>query len=300
VPVRIISRREWGARSVVPGGRNVPLSSRRFFVCHWPVMRNQDEMAWVRAIEQGHLNTARANGWAAVAPFYNYLVGQSGAVYEGCGRDVRGIHSPPRNTDGFGVCLLQGSDAQGNNRTPMSQNMRTGTRELWQLLNQQAGRTLQQWWHGRDFATACPGPDIRAWVQGGMVAQGGGAAPAPPTPTEEEKMVATANAGRDAQGNAHVFRVTADGGAVDYTWKGSSGKWDREGGGWRAGMSRFAAAPEGHRIQSIDAWNDGGVLTVVVRSRNDGSLWVTWQAAGSTNWSGGGSGRIAAFQHFAR
>src|SRR5215475_798069 len=101
--VAIVSRAQWGAQFTIPGGRHVAPSARRWFVVHWPGSAVAgDERAVVRAIERSH---RVGQGWQA-APGYNFLVGRSGTIYEGCGRDVRGIHSPPRNVDGWGVCVM--------------------------------------------------------------------------------------------------------------------------------------------------------------------------------------------------
>jgi hypothetical protein len=170
VSVRIVSRREWGAQFTIPGGRHVAPSARRWVVIHWPGSAvGNDERAIVRSIESQH---RRGQGWAA-APGYNFLVGRSGTIYEGCGRDVRGIHSPPRNTDGFGVCLLLGTGQQP------PQAMLNATRALYDWLNTVTGRRLGMSWHGQHFATACPGPALTQWVRNGMPASGGAPAPAP-------------------------------------------------------------------------------------------------------------------------
>jgi len=171
--VAIVTRAQWGAAFTIPGGRHVAPSARRFFVVHWPGSAvSSDERAVVRAIERSH---RQGQGWQA-APGYNFLIGRSGTIYEGCGRDVRGIHSPPRNTDGWGICCMI---AVGENPP---QAMLNATRALYNWLNGVAGRTLSMSWHGQHFATECPGPNLRSWVQRGMPATGGAPAPAPSVP----------------------------------------------------------------------------------------------------------------------
>jgi len=127
----------------------------------------------VRAIEASHRN---GQGWQA-APGYNFLVGRSGTIYEGCGRDVRGIHSPPRNTDGWGVCVLI---AVGETPPQAALN---ATRALYEHLCGVAGRRLGMAGHNTHFATACPGPALTTWVRNGMA--GAAPAPAPPGPNGE-------------------------------------------------------------------------------------------------------------------
>jgi len=196
--VAVVTRAQWGAVTRIPGGRGVAPSARRFFVAHWPVMTSRDERQWCRDIERIHAT----QGWA-VAPGYNFIVGQSGSVYEGCGRDVRGIHSPPRNVDGWGVCILQPSTPQGLPTAPVSAEARTAARALYEELCQVANRRLAQSWHGQDWATACPGPDLTRWVRDGMPAD----LLTPPTP-EENAMATTAV---DSSSHRFVFEINRNG-----------------------------------------------------------------------------------------
>jgi hypothetical protein len=289
--MQIVTRAQWGSVTPNISGRNVPLSSRRFYVGHWPVMGARDERQWCRDIERIH----RGQGWACIG--YNFVVGQSGTVYEGAGLMNRGIHSPPRNVDGFGVCFLQPSTANGTPTAPISQAMRNGGRALYEWLCQQTGRRLTMSWHGRDFATACPGPDVRNWISSGMPATGG-AGPAPPTPEpEEEEMVTSVVAG----GQTLVFAVNQNRDMVGVTWQGTNAlEWagrGRGGAGWPAGMQPFARAPAGHTITGIVALVAAtGVLHVFVRT-NRAETFVTWQ--NRDGWQGRGGGFHAAFQHFA-
>lgn len=171
--VAIVSRRAWGAQFTIPGGRHVAPSARRWFVVHWPGSAVAgDERAVVRAIERSH---RQGQGWQA-APGYNFLIGRSGTIYEGCGQNVRGIHSPPRNTDGFGVCVMI---APGE---PVPQAARNACRALYEHLCRVTGRRLGMAGHNTHFATACPGPALSEWVRQGMPATGGAPAPAPSAP----------------------------------------------------------------------------------------------------------------------
>ena len=159
----IVSRAQWGATRPIPAGRHVPLTQRRGVTIHWPASNTTGDPAnQVRAIERAHLG----QGWAIIG--YNFLVASrpggpgDGLIFEGCGRDIRGIHSPPTNTTNFGICILQ----QMN--TPPSQAALNSTRALYNWLTQICGRQLTMSWHGREFATACPGPQLIAWTRAGM------------------------------------------------------------------------------------------------------------------------------------
>ena len=169
--VTVIRRAQWGAQFPVPGGRHVAPSARRWFVVHWPGSAVAgDPFAVWRAIERAH---RQGQGWAA-APGYNFGITRDGRILEGCGRDVRGIHSPPRNADGFGVCVLI---AVGETPPQAALN---ATRALYSWLNSVAGRTLGMASHSTHWATQCAGPALNDWVRRGMPATGG--APAPPAP----------------------------------------------------------------------------------------------------------------------
>ena len=170
--VAIITRPQWGSQ-FTNTARNAPLSGRRQWVSHWPGSsgRVADEAATVRAIERQHAN----QGWSA-RPGYNFLIGMSGRVYEGCGRDREGVHCPGLNVSGFGVCFLQGM------AEPFTAAAQTSGRALYDQLCRDTGRTLTQTWHGANFATGCPGAAVQAWTAGGMRAPGPAPEPTPPEP----------------------------------------------------------------------------------------------------------------------
>ena len=295
---RITGRATWRASRPIPGGRGVALSSRRWVVAHYPVMSSRSNHQWARDIERVHLN----QGWAVIG--YNFLIGMDGEIIEGCGRDIRGIHSPPRNTDGFGVCYLQPSTPQGALTAPLSQAARNSGRALYEWLSSVCGRRLGMSWHGQHFATSCAGRDVNAWVQGGMQAQTPGPGPSPPPQpppptTEEIEMVATAMA---ANGNFHVFVV---GQARQTVWltfqRPNENNWHGGQPGQRiAGLFRFADAPQGRTIRGISAEKTQNGTLHVFCTLDDGSTVYTWQRANSHEWSGGQAGqRVAALSAFA-
>jgi hypothetical protein len=286
---RIVSRREWGAATTVPGGRHVPPSARRFFVVHWPVMGARDERQWCRDIERMHRN----QGWGT-APGYNFLVGQSGTIYEGCGRDVRGIHSPPRNTDGWGVCVLQPSTGAGRPTEPISQAARNAARGLYDWLGSVAGRRLEMWWHGRDYATACPGPDLIAWVRSGMPATGGVTPPTTPTP-EDFEVICSETA---ANGAFHVWMVGPQRRSVWFTVQPpGSTSWGGGGQGRVAGWSKFWDAPSGRTIRGVTACRSQGGSLHFWATLDDGSTSYCWQRPNESQWrrQGTGEGRLGPF-----
>lgn len=243
--VNIVTRSQWGAAFSIPGGRHVAPSARRWFVVHWPGSAvAADERAVVRSIERFHRQSL---GWAA-APGYNFLVGRSGTIYEGCGRDVRGIHSPPRNTDGWGVCVMI---APGEAIPAAAQN---ATRALYNWLNGLvSGRTIGMSWHGQHHPTACAGPALNGWVQRGMPTTGGGGAAAP----GQEDSMADIAFWRGADGGAEethrVFR--RNDGRIMYSRNGGAYRIV-DPAGWARGAVSIAASPSGWLI--ISYVNRGG------------------------------------------
>lgn len=177
--MNIITRAQWGARPFARPRQSVPLSSRKFFVVHYPGAGTPpaDVVAYAKWIERIHMDQ---NGWAGVG--YNYFISH-GQVAEGCGRDIVGSHSPPHNVDGTGVNIWT------SNGVPLDEDLDL-CRDLYEQLNRQKGGVpLVRWYHGRDYATECPGPTLRAWVLNGMPRPSGkteaSPAPEPPDPLEE-------------------------------------------------------------------------------------------------------------------
>lgn len=177
--MKIITRAQWGARPFRTPAPHVPLSSRRWFIVHYPGAGTppRDAKGYAKWIERIHMD---GNGWRGVG--YNYLVDADGDIAEGCGRDVRGSHSPPHNVDGIGVNLWT------SNGKSTAKAMHAA-RELYEQLNRQVGRKLRIGWHGMDYPTECPGPQLREWARQGMPDP---LADTKPTPTKDWFDMATA------------------------------------------------------------------------------------------------------------
>ncbi|MER5482622.1 peptidoglycan-binding protein [Streptomyces sp. NPDC002812] len=165
--MQIISRAQWGAKAWNGTPNAVPLAKRtEFFVHHdgdAPIVRTG--YAIMRAIEATHLN----QGWAGVG--YNFVVDQSGAVYEGRGWGLQGAHCPDHNISGIGVQI-----AIGGGQTPSAAAL-AACRALYEEACKRTGRTLAKRGHRDGFATECPGTKLYAWVKAGMPA--GNYKPAP-------------------------------------------------------------------------------------------------------------------------
>ena len=206
----IVTRAQWGSQ-FSNTARNAALSGRRQWVSHWPGSsgRVADEQATVRAIERQHAN----QGWSA-RPGYNFLIGMSGTIYEGCGRDREGVHCPGLNVSGFGVCFLQGMSE------PFTQAAQQSGRALYDQLCRDTGRTLTQTWHGANFATGCPGAAVQNWTAAGMPAN----VTPPPTPTPEPEPEPVPS---PLDGGYVVFARQRDGSLLWFIPDGPRSYWRR-------------------------------------------------------------------------
>ncbi|MFJ6019775.1 N-acetylmuramoyl-L-alanine amidase [Nocardiopsis alba] len=156
--VEIISRSAWGARAA-RSVSSTTWSQRTGFTVHYSAGPTSQTP---RQIQSFHMD---ANGWADVG--YNFLVDVAGNVYEGRGWLVVGAHAAPHNTTHIGVCFI-GRDGDA---TPAAKR---AIRALYDEANRRAGRTLSKTYHGglSGNSTACPGAELRAWVQAGMSVDG--------------------------------------------------------------------------------------------------------------------------------
>ena len=172
--MRIFTRAELHSRPFRTPAPRVPLSARRWFIVHYPGAGTPPRglEAYRRWIETIHMDQ---NGWRGVG--YNYFVAPNGDVGEGCGRDVQGAHSPPHNYDGFGVNIWTSNGVA----TPESMH---AARQLYDLLCKQTGRKLKIGYHGMDFPTECPGPQLRNWAKAGLPDPFGGTVVTPDPPSK--------------------------------------------------------------------------------------------------------------------
>ncbi len=158
--MKVITRSEWGAKRTPRAPR--PIERVTGFYVHYHGGPPPTGVGvWVpRNIEAIHL----ANGWNNGVG-YHFMVDQAGTIYEGRGWDNIGAHSPPHNTDGLGVYVAIGGDQKPTDAALAS------VRALYDEACEKTGRTLYKRWHGYDYATACPGPHLIAWVKAGMPTQ---------------------------------------------------------------------------------------------------------------------------------
>ncbi|MFB7264889.1 N-acetylmuramoyl-L-alanine amidase [Streptomyces nojiriensis] len=157
-PLFYYSRSQWGARPPKEVTR-VALADRTGFTVHYS---DGPTNQTVRAIQNYHMD---GQGWSDIG--YNFLVDRDGRIYEGRGWDVVGAHATGHNTTHIGACFI-GYDGDATPRAL------SALRALYDAANANTGRTLTPTWHGGlpGQSTQCPGPGLRAWVQGGMQATG--------------------------------------------------------------------------------------------------------------------------------
>lgn len=160
--MKIISRAEWGAKPWQSGTTPRPLSALTNVKIHYHggPPRATSGVAVPREIEAIHL----ANGWSGVG--YHFVVSQAGEIFEGRGWGLVGAHCPGHNTDGLGIYIGVGGDQEA---TPAA---KAAARWLYDEACRRTGKTLLKSWHGYDYATACPGPRLIAWVKAGMPVDG--------------------------------------------------------------------------------------------------------------------------------
>lgn len=162
-----VTRAEWGARSPVSVSRNITPTS---VTGHWEGTGKSsaaidhtgcDEL--VRQIQNFHMNT---RGWADIA--YSGMACWHDYFFEGRGPGVRtaanGTNTGNQNSYAICALIVKGDVANDGVKSAMTH----GAAWLGFPLN----KVHSQW-----KSTACPGPELTAWIYGGTTAP-----PTPPTP----------------------------------------------------------------------------------------------------------------------
>lgn len=164
--MRIVTRAEWKARA--PEGTAARSVSLIRGVCYHHSAGPQPGLtrtggSVVRDIQRYHMDV---NGYSDIA--YNALIGPSGRIYEGRDIYAYGAHSngawngTAPNQTLLGICFL--GNFQGVDRlTERAKRAALGLEYLWAL---KLGRPLEVVAHRDTKATACPGDDVMAWIEG--------------------------------------------------------------------------------------------------------------------------------------
>ncbi|HEY7824171.1 MAG TPA: peptidoglycan recognition protein [Acidimicrobiia bacterium] len=148
--MRVVSRREWGAK---PAKATTPLQPARvdLFVLHHTTGSYRGART-VRQIQAFHQGPER--GWSDVG--YNFLIGDDGTVYEGRGWGFVGAHARGENSRSIGVSYV------GDGSRPVPD---AAKRAITELLGEAEDRfgSLRQVGHRDVGATSCPGDVLYRW-----------------------------------------------------------------------------------------------------------------------------------------
>jgi hypothetical protein len=155
-----ISRQQWGATPpATRNGRFTPLRGGRVrgvVVHHSAVADGPRGANAVLAFEGHHLR----KGWDGIA--YNWLVDETGTIYEGRGWDARGGATKGWNAKSISVCFTGHGDGE-----PRTQVLHS----LSRVVSEAQGRFGGGLWistHRRKGSTTCPGNWLGDWVEAGM------------------------------------------------------------------------------------------------------------------------------------
>ena len=211
----VVTRAQWGADESIRKGTPTYYAAQKLTV-HHTATRNDDTdpAATVRAIYAWHVN---GNGWDDIG--YQYLVDESGRVYEGrwsgsdgdpahdaSGRVVTGAHVGGMNSGNVGIALL----GTLTDRGPTA-SARAATEQLLRELTARHGidpqgastyvnpvsgatRTLPNIPGHRDWeATECPGGSLYALLPSIRASVAAAPAPSPTTTTTESTSTTTSS-----------------------------------------------------------------------------------------------------------
>lgn len=155
----IVTRAEWGAASPASV---TPL--RRFdgWFIHWLGNAYPPDMSDAHALQAVQRFHMRTRGWRDIA--YSFAIGREhpDRVYELRGAGVAGGHTEGHNSTSMAIVFLLG---EGETPTPA---MLATCR---QFIDDMAARGFVPRWtrpHNAAKSTACPGPELTAWVNAGL------------------------------------------------------------------------------------------------------------------------------------
>lgn len=150
--MKIITRREWGARAP-ESITTVSWSKRDRYIQHYSSVTKYQTP---REIQNYQMDT---KGWPDIG--YNFLCDYKGNLYEGRGFNWSGIHTVGYNTVGLACCFI-GRDVDVTDEAKVSM------RWLYDEMCRRKGATLKRYGHRDLDATTCPGDNLWRWVHAGL------------------------------------------------------------------------------------------------------------------------------------
>lgn len=158
--MEFISRHQWGAKPpATTNGKFTPLRSGRVrgvVIHHSAVVDGPKGVAAIHAFEGHHLR----KGWDGIA--YNWLVDESGTIFEGRGWGARGGATKGWNAKSISVCFTGHGGVRPRDEVLES---------VKSVVAEAQGRFGGNLWvstHRRKGSTTCPGGWLGDWVEAGM------------------------------------------------------------------------------------------------------------------------------------
>ena len=172
----IITRAQWGARPPREVQNVSTVKRTGFMVHHSGAPAGQS----VKVIQDYHMDT---RGWSDIG--YNFLVRDTGAIYEGRGWNHVGAHCTGWNTATIGVCLI----GDYNHVEPPHIALES-IGALYDEAQRHCGKTLRLMGH-RDSGASTDGPGdlLEKWVRMGLPGAGGVVSPGDHQPGSRELFV---------------------------------------------------------------------------------------------------------------
>ena len=164
--MKLVTREAWGARP--PENQTLLKRSIQHGTAVHYSAADADEQAdhancakRVRSIQDFHMD---GRGWSDIA--YSYLACKHGYVYQGRSRGVRtAANGTDSGNDGYHAVCFLGDDTPA--RDDVTDPGREAIRDAVRHCNAWAGVSAVRP-HSFFKATACPGDDLRAWLEAGM------------------------------------------------------------------------------------------------------------------------------------
>jgi hypothetical protein len=163
--MKIVSRRQWGARKPKERSYQDPRSVRELFI-HYsesPSANSFDaQVSVMHGLQNFHMNTPAqgGRGWSDIA--YNYLVfnGSKPRVFYGRGARVIPAAQANHNTGTVAVCVVMRAEDKLTWQTKLQLR-----RLVWHLRAKVIKRNVPVKPHSAVTETSCPGDQLRAFIK---------------------------------------------------------------------------------------------------------------------------------------